>query len=656
MTSATALGDDDKEVLKSILVIDDDEDDIWIISERLKEIIENQHTVISCADKEQAVSFLKSNEFDLCLLDYRLGYFDGIEVLKALQNVYIKTPVIMLTGQDDAEVESLAIKIGAQDYIMKESIGQDAFAKSIRYAVSRKELEIARISNERFQSENIAKDKFIAHLSHELRTPLTSIIGYTALLLENDMAAPLQKELNIISNNGNHLLNLLNDVLDLSKISAGKFELQTRETQFHQLLAEVYSLLSVNALDKGLSLKCRSDTPIAEVIHIDELRLKQVLINLIGNAIKFTDQGKVTLTISQMDNRTLIMTIADTGIGMNSEQIETIFQPFRQIEDVTNRRAGGAGLGLSISAEIVNQMNGSLDVTSVVGKGTQFVFTLPISIPEGTVSSHFDYNLYREITSSQLNSKLRGRVLIVDDVFEIRQLLGYHVRQTGCEVEFARNGKAALEILRLARNKNEPFDLVLMDLHMPIMTGVEAMIEIKKQIPKLPVVAITAAIQKGTKASLLEIGFRDLLSKPIERDKLEELLEYFLETNSQKDTEEQPEVTLQACLVEDDNDSAAIMQMLLSRLGFDVVHFALGQSCLDKLPSMAVDVFLVDLGLPDVDGAGLLGKIRMQHPSAKIYIISGSNVEASLITQYSLQGHLLKPVSFKQLKMILSEN
>ena len=183
--------------LRSVLIIDDDEDDIFIIEDRLSDLVSSECNYVNCKDKDQAIEHLKTNKYDLCLLDHRLGYFEGIEILKALDDQLITTPIIMLTGQDDERIETLAIRSGAQDYIMKSAIDTEVFAKSIRYAVSRKELEFARISNERFRSENVAKDKFIAHLSHELRTPLTSILGYTSLLLENDIAAPLQKELSI---------------------------------------------------------------------------------------------------------------------------------------------------------------------------------------------------------------------------------------------------------------------------------------------------------------------------------------------------------------------------------------------------------------------------------------------------------------------------
>ncbi|WP_382407870.1 response regulator [Glaciecola siphonariae] len=633
--------------LKRVLIVDDDDDDVFIIEERLAPLVCSECEIVSCCDKQLVIEYLQSNSFDLCLLDHHLGYFEGVEILRALDDKLIATPIIMLTGQNDEQVENLAIKLGAQDYIMKSAIDSEVFAKSIRYAVSRKELEFAKVSNQRIQSENIAKDKFIAHLSHELRTPLTSILGYTSLLLENDSAAPLQKELSIIANNGKHLLNLLNDVLDLSKIAAGKFELQNRETDLHKLIKEVYSLLSVNALDKGLAFECATQTPIYHTVMIDELRLKQVLINLLGNAIKFTDSGRVSMSLAQVDDTDLVIKVIDTGIGMDETQIDSIFTPFTQIEDVANRKAGGAGLGLSISSEIIKQMHGSIHISSVFGQGSEFTVTLPIVKADDERRSHLEFELQKEPEAAKDLTPLAGRVLIVDDVFEIRQLLGQYVKHTGCEVEYARNGKSAIDIYQQAKASGTPIDLVLMDLHMPLMTGQEAMLALKEMAPQLPVVAVTAAIQKGTKQSLFELGFQGLLAKPIDRDLLLKTLKQFLTEDVQTG------IKGRIALVEDDADSAGIMQILLGKLNYSVTHFSNAQDCFAGLSQEAFNLVLLDLGLPDLSGDILLSELRERFPDIDVIVLSGEQVSDSNMSRYRITSSLLKPVSLQQLQTLL---
>jgi signal transduction histidine kinase len=634
--------------LRSVLIIDDDEDDIFIIEDRLSDLVSSECNYVNCKDKDQAIEHLKTNKYDLCLLDHRLGYFEGIEILKALDDQLITTPIIMLTGQDDERIETLAIRSGAQDYIMKSAIDTEVFAKSIRYAVSRKELEFARISNERFRSENVAKDKFIAHLSHELRTPLTSILGYTSLLLENDIAAPLQKELSIINNNGKHLLNLLNDVLDLSKIAAGKFELQNGQCNLHKLMAQVYSLLSVNAMDKGLEFECTTTTAINKTVILDELRVKQVLINLLGNAIKFTDSGRVSLTLSQNENNQLIAKVSDSGIGMYSEQVEKIFAPFTQIEDVADRKAGGAGLGLSISAEILKQMGGTIDVHSDFGQGTTFTVMFPFGETEDKSREHLDFELQKNDIAQDECPRLSGRVLIVDDVFEIRQLVGQYVKQTGCEVEYARNGSLALERFEQVQSTANAFNLVLLDLHMPVMTGQEAIAQFKSIKADIPIIAITAAIQKGTRQSLFDLGFSELLSKPIERERLFEVLEDLLPPA--QESEQSAVGTKHICLVEDDHDTANIMRILLTKLQHKVTHYADASSCLDGLSNHPESCLLLDLGLPDMPAEQFVQAVRAKSPEADIYILSGSEVSKEFIQEHSIKGHLLKPVSLEQLR------
>lgn len=647
--------------LSSILIVDDDEDDIFLIKDRLASLGCINCNIVSCSEKDQAVSFLRHRTFDICILDYRLAGYKGIDILESVADAQLATPIIMLTGQDDKEVAKVAIKLGAQDFIPKASIDEEIFEKSILYAISRKELEFAKYIGKINESENIAKDRFIAHLSHELRTPLTSILGYTSLLLEKEEALPLQKELNVISNNGKHLLNLLNDVLDLSKISAGKFELNPQKTDLQQVLNEINALLCVSALDKGLSLGFKSVSKIPQFVYIDELRFKQVLFNLIGNAIKFTDKGSISISVSLLHEAKqplLLFEIEDTGIGMTEAQIQTIFTPFKQVEDVANRKAGGAGLGLSISAEIVKQMGGILKVDSKPGKGSVFTLHLPCRF-EPQTHILFDFALEGAQVSSLSAPSLAGKVLIVDDLFEIRQLAGHFVKQTGVAIEYAKHGEEAISSIQRADTNNAPFDLVFMDLHMPVLTGKEAMERIVKLNSQLPVYAMTAAVGKGLQAEIRCLGFSGLVAKPLDKTILWEILQKHLAKDEKRDKSNQSladpvENKPLLHLVEDDADSADIMSLMIVSLGYKVLHSANGEQALQNAQNQQIQVHLVDLGLPDFPSESLLNALFAKPISGRVFILSGSQPNPSLLKQYPIEQHLIKPIDKQTLAQILT--
>jgi len=650
--------------VKSVLIIDDDSDDVFLIEDRLCQMLPGECHFVSCSEKQEAIDFLKERTFDLCILDYRLAGYEGLEILDAVANAELATPIIMLTGQNDDEVAKRAIRSGAQDFVMKSSIDEDVFEKSVRYAVSRKELEFARAMSQRNAAENTAKDKFIAHLSHELRTPLTSILGYTSILLENDKTIPFQNELKVISNNGKHLLNLLNDVLDLSKIAADKFELREKPTNLQELLIEVNSLLTVSAIDKGLALAFHSQTKLPENISLDDLRFKQILVNLIGNAIKFTDVGGVSVNISLITvdtENTLKFQIVDTGIGMAEQQINSIFVPFKQIEDVYNRKAGGAGLGLSITAEIVKQMGGKLEVKSEIGNGSIFTLSVPCKLlGDSLIDYDFNADYKREIETNL--PKLTGRALVVDDVFEIRELAGYFVKKTGVKVEFASNGEQALLKLAHAQRENIPFDVIFMDLHMPVLTGEETVQILRKEGNKVKVVAMTAALNKGLYSDLTQLGFDALIAKPIDKLEIWKVLENtFSQTVAQNKGQAVHNAQTKPLihLVEDDIDSANIMKMMLEQLDYRVLHSSTAKQAIanaDAKNGDTIALHLLDLGLPDLKGEAFIRAFFDKRIAGKVSILSGSQPDSALLKRFPIVDHLIKPVSKDMLCEWLQKN
>src|SRR5690606_12071829 len=270
-------------------------------------------------------------------------------------------PIIMLTGQDDTGIEIEAAQAGAVDFLVKENLSLERLQRAIRYALARSEVQAERFERLRAESANRSKSEFLANLSHEIRTPLTAILGYTELLIDQyeGRDPDLSAKLSIIDRNGVHLLSLLNDTLDLSKIEAGKFEIEVGSLELGPFLADIFSLIRISAQDKGLafSVQCRSALP--DVIHSDGMRLRQILLNLLGNAIKFTEQGQVELSVEMSDAAVarplLLFRVRDTGPGIAADQLSSIFHPFTQVAS-DRRLAEGTGLGLTISLKLAEKL------------------------------------------------------------------------------------------------------------------------------------------------------------------------------------------------------------------------------------------------------------------------------------------------------------
>ncbi|MGQ8364917.1 response regulator [Glaciecola sp. 1036] len=640
------------ESIKRILIADDDEDDVFIIQDRLSQLMVTDGDFTVETDFSAIVEKLSNNHYDLCLLDFFLGSFTGIDVLVALEEKQVSTPIILLTGQSDDDIAKKVIRKGAQDYIPKAAIDSPTFEKSISYAVSRKALEFSRIRNQQIESENLAKDRFISHLSHELRTPLTSILGYADLLLENPITAPVNKELKIIQKNGRHLLSLLNDVLDLSKLLADKFELHRQPCDLRQMLVDIYGLLTVAAADKGINLVFESKQPVDNRPLLDETRCKQVLLNILGNAIKFTDQGEVRLTLQQHGETEprLSIDIQDSGIGIAENKLDEIFKPFSQLEDVSKRKSGGAGLGLSISAEIIQRMNGSLTATSEIGKGTCFHIDVPIQITPESIKEVFDFSTEQYTKKSQHVPSLNGKVLVVDDIFEIRQLVGQLVKNTGAEVEFAKNGRRAIELL-----EGYKYDLVLMDLQMPGMTGQETIQNIQQAGIECKVLAMTAGSTFSIQDELISLGFNGLITKPIDSEIFYRVLTKYLTVQSQN--EQVKALPNSMLLIEDDEDAAMIMKMLLTQLGYQVSVAHSATDAYKNLQKHADGELTVvsDLNLPDGGGAALLSAIRQHHPHSPLFVISGEQPNLQYSTEYNIAEFIVKPVTKDKLAEVFSQ-
>ena len=398
------------------------------------------------------------------------------------------------------------------------------------------------------EEANSAKSTFLSNMSHEIRTPMNAILGFTEVMRRGQKQSDSERlnYLNIISNSGQHLLELINDVLDLSKVESGAMEVEFLHSNCAAIANDVVQALQSKATEKNIELRLEFTSSLPSQIMTDPSRLRQIITNLVGNAIKFTDTGEVVIRLhalesSGADGRLIYIEVVDSGIGMSIEQQAKIFDAFSQADNSIARRFGGTGLGLSISKQLTEAMNGELTVESEQGVGSTFRTALPFNTDEyewlepAAIRQLLSQTKHEEHVDWQIKS---SRVLVVDDGVENRQLMSILLGDMGLDVELAKNGKEGVDAF-FGADKLSAFDLILMDIQMPIMDGYEAAEILRKRGATLPIVALTANAMKGFETKVLAAGFSHYMVKPIDVDKLGSLLTTLLgpsETKTKRKT------------------------------------------------------------------------------------------------------------------------
>jgi signal transduction histidine kinase/ActR/RegA family two-component response regulator len=402
------------------------------------------------------------------------------------------------------------------------------FARSIGLFVSKRKVEDA----------NRMKSQFLTNMSHEIRTPLGVILGYIDQLDDlfedyPEVANAGNEMLNSMRGSGTHLLDIINAVLDLSKIESGNIELETTKVDLLELLSEVCSLVRGQAESKGIEFEFEVVGSIPETITTDALRLRQILLNLISNALKFTPKGSIRLSVlfDQSTRRHLILRVTDTGIGVAKENLNKLFKPFSQAESSTTRLYGGTGLGLEISRRFARLLDGDLILeSSEVGVGSVF----SVRVGTGPVEDTPRISKNNKASASgkpiapkavQQEHQFDGlRVLIAEDGLDNRRLLTAVLKKVGCHVETREDGRLAVDEFFAAHESGNPYDLVLMDMQMPVLDGLQATKELRQRGAEIPVIAVTAHAIAGERERCCSAGCTDYVSKPIDRKKLYEAI------------------------------------------------------------------------------------------------------------------------------------